>query len=449
MKAIGLDIGTTTISVVVMDVGNRRVLEARTIENGSFIDAEDAWERIQDVSVIGEKIKLVLDELLISYPDVQSIGLTGQMHGILYVDMEGQPLSPLYTWQDQRGNLPGEDGKTMVERIYDRTFLKTASGYGLVTHLCLTQQKCVPQRAAKLCTIPDYIGMLLTGRQTPLLHTSMAASLGFFDARNNCFKTDSLVQMGVDLSILPQVTKEIEILGSYQGIPVTVSIGDNQASFLGSVGLGKDTLLVNIGTGGQISVFSESYFEAEGIEARPFMGDSYLLVGSSLCGGRAYSILEKFFRSYAAAAGCGQGSQYDTMGKLAEEALKKRIQERVESDVGDSDDMHIITTFQGTRVDPSQRGSILNINEDNFTAENLVFGVLTGMAQELYDMFLTIQKGTAIRAEKLIGSGNGIRRNKVLQSILEQMFGAALILSQYQEEAACGAAISSWNCLMK
>ncbi len=50
MKAIGIDIGTTTISGVVLDVAKRQVLEARTVQNGSFIKTEHEWERIQDVA---------------------------------------------------------------------------------------------------------------------------------------------------------------------------------------------------------------------------------------------------------------------------------------------------------------------------------------------------------------------------------------------------------------
>ena len=48
----------------------------------------------------------LLDQLLERYPQTASIGLTGQMHGIVYLDREGRCISPLYTWQDGRGNLP-------------------------------------------------------------------------------------------------------------------------------------------------------------------------------------------------------------------------------------------------------------------------------------------------------------------------------------------------------
>ena len=43
---------------------------------------------------------------------------------------------------------------------------------------------------------------------------------------------------------------------------------------------------------------SEMCIRDRGIEARPFLGGKYLLVGASLCGGKAYALLENFFRSF-------------------------------------------------------------------------------------------------------------------------------------------------------
>jgi len=111
MKAIGIDIGTTTISGVVLDNKTEeksRTLESKTIENGSFITTANEWEKIQDAELIARKAQGLLDYFLDKYPDVQKIGLTGQMHGIVYIDKDGKCISPLYTWQDARGNLCGE-----------------------------------------------------------------------------------------------------------------------------------------------------------------------------------------------------------------------------------------------------------------------------------------------------------------------------------------------------
>ena len=86
MKSIGIDIGTTTISLVVLDTEKKMVLESRTISNGTFIETGNAWERIQEPVKIIEKTVGVLNELLAAHKDVETIGLTGQMHGIVYLE---------------------------------------------------------------------------------------------------------------------------------------------------------------------------------------------------------------------------------------------------------------------------------------------------------------------------------------------------------------------------
>ena len=55
MKVLGIDIGTTTISLVVLDPEQKKVWESRTISNGTFMETAREWERIQDVNKIVEK----------------------------------------------------------------------------------------------------------------------------------------------------------------------------------------------------------------------------------------------------------------------------------------------------------------------------------------------------------------------------------------------------------
>lgn len=431
MKTVGIDIGTTTISGVVMDTEERRAVTSQTVQNGSFICTGNEWERIQDTAVICEKAGALLDALLERYPDIQCIGLTGQMHGILYIDQEGKSVSPLYTWQDQRGELPEFEGESAVSWIKKKLGLPVAAGYGLVTHFYHCKRGQVPAGSASFCTIADYFGMVLTDRKTPLVHSSNAASMGFFDKEKGEFAVESLRKAGIDTGILPKVSHNVELLGKYKGIPVTIALGDNQASFLGAVGMKKNVWLLNVGTGGQISVISDEYFEGNGIEARPFLDGKYLLVGATLCAGRAYAVLEKFFRQYAAALEAGGQEQYSIMAKILEDESEQR------------DRLHVRTTFKGTRSEPEVRGSISNISEDNFTPGGLIRGVLEGIAHELYAMYTVIHDGAGIPAEYLVGSGNGVRKNEVLQHIFSRVFERELILSPSEEEAACGAALLS------
>lgn len=434
METIGIDIGTTSISLAVYESAADTILETLTIPNDCFLKHTASWEKLQDVPSIIHKTKHALDTLLNRHPNAAAIGLTGQMHGILYTDQHGACISPLYTWQDQRSHLADFDGKSITALIQDTCGITVPAGYGLATHCYEWKTNHVPAEAICLCTIPDYLGMVLTGRKKPLMHTSMAASLGFFDSLHNCFLHQELETMGIHTSILPEVTTECSVLGSYKNLPVTAAYGDNQASFLGTVGHKEDTVLVNMGTGGQISLLSKQHFQAPGIEARPFEQGTYLLVGSSLCGGRAYAMFEQFFRAYAVTAGAPDRPQYEFMEKLAERAAAN----------GRSvPDLSVVTAFHGTRTQPDACGSIQGIREENLTPGNLILGVLTGMARELYDLYETIQQGTGIQVKHILASGNGLCKNRMLQQIFQEMFQADLTLSKHQEAAACGAAMSS------
>ncbi len=430
MKAIGIDIGTTTISGVVFDSGLNCVIKAANVLSPGFELSDNPWEKIQSPEKILKIATALLDSLLDEYPDTAAIGLTGQMHGIVYTDKEGNAVSPLFTWQDQRGVVKNNGDLSVVEELTS-SGVSAFSGYGLITHIYNIKNGLVPKNAHKLCTVPDLLGMALTGRICPLIHRQMAASLGLYDASNFCFYENILTAAGVDLSILPDVTGNIDTLGTYRGIPVTVALGDNQAAFYGSVGACENTALVNMGTGGQISILSKSYFTAPGIEARPFLGDSYLLSGSCLCGGRAYAIFEKFIRKVLISSDQDDKACYELLGVLAQEGKKL-------TSIPD-----VKTTFSGTRINPDEKGCINNLTEENFTPAALCYGVLTGMARELFDFYELILEGTGIKAEKLVASGNGMRRNPILCDIFSEMFSAPLKLSEFEEEAAVGAAKSA------
>ena len=429
MYAAGIDIGTTTISILLLDPDKKTLIGRRTMEHNSFCEGDAADSRLQDPEQIWSITRGALRELFAEYGKPDVIGLTGQMHGILYVDQEGNAVSPLFTWQDGRGNQPLAGGKSPVELIYEKTGEKTYTGYGWVTHFYNRMENLVPEKTAFLCTIADYLGMKLTGRKRPLIHSSMAASLGFYDLERKQFKTDLLEALGMECSMAPEITDRAAVLGEFRGVPVYAAIGDNQASVLGAAGKEPGSILVNMGTGGQISVVTDRMIRISGIETRPFLDGTYLLAGSSLCGGRAYAVLEKFFRLYAEAAGMEDRAQYEIMDKILRT-------------VQGEDKLQVRTTFQGTRTDPGLLGSIEGIREENFTPAALIRGVLEGMAQELYDMYCEMKPWINTETTVMTASGNGFRKNRHLLEAFEKVFHKKLVLSPYQEEAACGAALS-------
>ena len=423
MKILGLDIGTTTVSAVVTE--NGRVLAAETQASHAFLPNRPAWEKAQDAAALEALALKITDALLSRFPEVERIGLTGQQHGIVYLDAQGRLLSPLYTWQDGRGELPYDETQSYCARLSALTGYPLATGYGMVTHFYNLQNGLVPERTAAFCTIHDYLAMRLAGRSAPAIDSSDAASFGIFDVKCRRFDTDALKRAGIDPRLLPAIAGESFLGIGTRGIPVYTAIGDNQASFLGATGGEKGCMLVNVGTGSQFSVHTPEYLVCDGLETRPFPTGGYLLAGSGLCGGRAYALLEQFFRQTAQMLGLSTESCYGAMAHL------------LDTSPVPADPAVITPLFQGTRQNPRLRGSITNLSTDNFTPLSLLYGMMRGMAEELHGMY----RRSGLAGGTLYGSGNGLRKNPHLRRCFEEAFGRPLRLSQNEEEAACGAAL--------
>lgn len=428
---IGIDIGTSSICGVAYNFLNKSI-ESINKANDASIVSLDSWEKIQDPVKIMECVTAIIAEFSLKYPGIKGIGVSGQMHGILYVDSEGDAVSPLYTWQDGRGNRLYRDGKSYAEFLTEKTSYSLATGYGLVTHFYNKENRLVPATAAKLCTITDYVVMKLTGRKTPLIDYTNGASLGFFDMKQLVFDTQALENVGVERSILPETSQSATLAGYYADtIPVYSAIGDNQASFLGSVRDINRSVHVTVGTSGQISIYSDDYVEVESVDIRPFPGGGYIFVGAALCGGKSVDILKTFF----------EDTLKFFLGDYAHTIDIYKVMASVDYDAVRNDLLRVETVFDGTRFDPWKRGNISNISTFNLKPENLVIGFMKGICEELYDFYSLIPEDIRKNKTTLVGSGNGIKRNPLLCKVFEEKFNYSLQLSQIQEESAFGACI--------
>ncbi len=433
MKSIGLDIGTTSITCLVFDIESNQPVFSKTVPNQYRLENREPDHYLQDADLIVDCIIALLEEAHEAYPDIASIGVTGQMHGIVYTNKEGLAVSPLFTWQNNSGHAPvpanssddAEDKLTFLDLLERECGRREATGYGLVTYYVHQQLNLVPAEATSFCTISDYVVMRLTGSTKPLLHITNAASLGMFDLEANTFDFTALKRGEFNTELLPSATSSFDVAGYWKEIPVLVAIGDNQAAYYGAVDNKENCLLFNVGTGSQMALVINRYVEIEGLETRPLDGTSYLLVGAGLTGGKAYSILEDFFSAYASILGI-DGSQYSVMEILGNEVTNT--------------DLIVNTHFKGTRRNPDDKGSILNITPENFTPANLVYGFLAGIIDELADFYELASKDLPIQPSHFIGAGNGLRKNSLLQKIASERIGLPIQIPAYEEEAASGVA---------
>jgi sugar (pentulose or hexulose) kinase len=379
---------------------------------------------------------------------VAGVGITGQQHGVVVVDTGLSPETPFVNWQDRRGDeIDPKTGETFVRRANAqvgedaarRAGCRLATGYLAVTLFWMKETGSLPPTGTA-CFVMDYFGATLTGGP-PVTDPTCAASAGVFDVADGAWDAAMIEALGLPRALFPEVRRSGDSLGGLtaeaaartglpEGLPVFVGIGDNQASFLGSVARRDDTVLVNVGTGGQVTAFTDAFRYDPRLETRPFPRGGFLLVAAGLCGGGSYAVLERFFRA--------AGEQL--FGARPAEDLYPLLNRLAATVPRGAGGLRCEPYFTGSRAQPGVRASLTGASAENFTPGHLARALLEGMARSLVDGYEVITKlGPPCR--RLAGAGNGLRANPVLAEAVAEEFGLPLAFPRHREEAAFGAAL--------
>lgn len=466
MFFIGIDIGTTSICGVLYDSLHDKVVKELHGEN-HFLPGAGFKQDPEEIVGISRRL---LEELMESVcPEkrhdpghegsggalIGGIGISAQMHGILYVNREGKAVSPFYTWKNEWGNESYREEKTYAQYLSEQTGTALHSGYGSVTHFYLQERNMIPEEAAAFVNIGDYFAMKLTGAKTFWADVTIAASFGGFDLKKRQFALSVMQKTGVDVSYYPEVTEE-KTVGNYLGIPVFCAVGDNQTSFLGAVRDKKRSVNVNVGTGSQVSVFSEELYETGKGEVRPFPGGGWLYVGASVNGGKAYERLAVFIEEILDSfdVRVEQKEVYEVMECLGSKKKETDLQV-LPALYGERENMRHETVRKSMRKAPVREdgeeetaaatSGIFGLNEENFHISDLVRGFVSGMAGELYELYLGFPENLRMGKTDITASGNGIRKNPLLKEEIEKIYKLPVVFTDREEEAATGAAMIAEN----
>ncbi len=466
---VGLDVGTTTLSAVILDADSGHLLASRNCENDASFATWDmrsiSRRRIAERFSASSRAELdlaVLRALIVDLlaqtvrgigkrrEEVRALGVTGQMHGVTLLAPDARPLGPAITWQDGRveEGIPGQ-GVTYLQRFvalaggeeaFGRMGCTPAVGFMGPTLFWLQLNDQLPPAPARACFIPDAAVAFLTGRLPPTDPTD-AASSGLYDVVAGCWDKALVERVGLPTDILPPVEPSgwpagellpgvAEETGLPLGTLVMGALGDNQASFLGSVRDPAKAVLLNVGTGAQISALIDDFHRLPGVDTRPFPHGRYLLVGAGLFGGRSYALLRDFFGRVGEDffQKDGDGALYEIMNGLAAAVPPG------------AEGVRCAPFFTGTRQDPQLRASFTGLSADTFTAGHLTRALLEGVGEAFYDLYERMSPLLGER-EHLVGAGNGIRRNRLLARILAQRFDMPLYVAIHEEAAAVGAGL--------
>ncbi|MBI3864509.1 MAG: hypothetical protein HY290_21715, partial [Planctomycetia bacterium] len=97
--------------------------------------------------------------------------------------------------------------------------------------------------------------------------------------------------------------------------------------------------------------------------------------------------------------------------------------------------------FRGSRWKPAARGEFRGVEFDNFSLGHVARAVLRGIARGMYSFYETAGTARPEHLDRIIGSGNGLRKNPLLVREISRTFQRPVWFPEHTQEAGYGAAL--------
>lgn len=437
MQFLGIDIGTGGSRGIVIDESGA-ILASETVDHVPFASPHPGWaEQNPDDwwRASAAAIRAVLGTDNVRAEEIGAVGLSGQMHGSVFLDEQGSVLRPALLWCDQRTEKQCREitEKIGPERLIELVCNPAVTGFTLPKILWLRENEPEIWSLVRSILLPkDYVRFRLSGD----LASDVADSSGtlLFDVRSRKWSTEMFEAFDLEAALFPRVYESIEVTGTVSsagaretgllpGTKIVAGAGDNAAGAIGTGTVEPGTASVTIGTSGVVFVVTDTpTLDLRGrthtlCHAIP---DRWHMTGVTQGAGLSL----KWFRENFA-----MGNSYDELTAEAEE-------------IGPgAEGLVWLPYLMGERtphLDPNARAAFVGFTASH-TRGHAVRAVLEGVAFSLrqsLDIFREL--GLPINNIRLGGGG---ARSKLWRQIQADVYRQAVELLEAEEGAAYGAAI--------
>jgi xylulokinase len=262
---LGLDVSTTSSKALLIDVSGALIAVSsspHTLQTPyplwSEQDPKEWW------GAVSASIHQVMEKANTGGEDIQAIGLTGQMHGLVLLDASGQVLRPAILWNDQRTQIQCDEinyrvGKT---RFIQLTGNLALTGFIAPKILWVAENESDVYKRAKHVLLPkDYIRFCLTGEYA--MDKADGSGTVLFDLKKRTWSPEILDMLGIDPDLMPPtfegpdftgyVTSEAaNTTGLKAGTPVAAGGGDQAAQAVGVGAVEPGVVALTVGTSGVV-----------------------------------------------------------------------------------------------------------------------------------------------------------------------------------------------------
>jgi xylulokinase len=262
---IGIDSSTTATKALLMDEAGAVVGVGRSsydFETPRPLWSEQAPELWPAATV--DAIASVLAEAGVDGEDVHGVGLTGQMHGLVLLDADGEVLRPSILWNDQRTQAECDEireriGKSELIRITGNDAL---TGFTAPKILWVrSNEPDVYARIAHILLPKDYVRYRLTGE----LAVDRAGGSGtlLFDLAQRTWSSEIAGALEIPENWLPETYEGPQVTGVITaeaaaatglraGTPVMAGGGDQAANGVGVGAVKPGVVAMSVGTSGVV-----------------------------------------------------------------------------------------------------------------------------------------------------------------------------------------------------
>jgi gluconokinase len=295
---IGLDVGTTAVKVAAFGVSGAQRELPSALREYRLEQPQTGWQ-VHDPASVLAGIDSALAECAAGLDGarVVAISVSTAMHGLLGLDAQYRPLTPLVTWADSRARA---EARQLRQRGLARELLHRS---GTPVHPMSPLVKLVwfsrhePELAGRVrwwAGLKDYVLHHLTGELVTEL--SSASGTGLLNLRSRNWDAQSLDMAGINADQLPLVLPTTAVrrltaqagreLGLPGGLPVVVGAADGPLGNLGTGAITPGVAGLSLGTSGAVRmVLSEPGFDSEGRLFCYALTDEVWVIGGAISNG--------------------------------------------------------------------------------------------------------------------------------------------------------------------
>ncbi len=444
---IGIDVGTSSTRAIIMSEEGK-IVSTGTGEHITLTPrpfwSEQEPNRWWQATITA--IRAAISNSSIDPGEIKSIGFSGQMHGLVCLDKNGQVLRPAIIWNDQR---TGEQCRIITEkaggprRLIELCGNTAQASYTLTKLLWVRQYEPMTYNNIAQMLLPkDYVRYRMTGKFAGDVSDMSGTML--LDQKKRTWSEAMLSLFDIDGKILPPVHESHEVIGPLTteaakelGLTTATLVvaggGDQPVGAVGAGVVEAGLVSATIGTSGVVFSHAQDYVTDPEGRVGTFcasVAGEYCLFGCILAAGGSFQwFRNNLAQPELAAAAQYKSDPYDYLTALAEGAPPG------------CEGLFWLPYLTGERTphgDPDARACWIGITQRTSRAE-LVRSILEGATYAMNDT-LTILRQRGLKPSQVRLAGGGAR-SLFWRQLQADIYGKTCVTINAAEGPAFGAAI--------